>query len=79
LAAVIPVGSRFNLVSEWSGQENGQDFPSPGGEDRSQIRLGFQVRAGGLRWDGAALAGLTSRDPRLGVVFGLTKEFILWK
>jgi hypothetical protein len=79
LAAVIPVGSRFNLVSEWSGQENGQDFPSPGGEDRGQIRLGFQVRAGGLRWDGAALAGLTSRDPRLGVVFGLTKEFILWK
>jgi len=79
LAAVLPIGSRFNLMSEWNGQENAQDFPSPGGEDRSQIRLGFQVRAGGIRWDAAGLAGLTSRDPRAGVVFGLTKEFILWK
>ena len=56
-----------------------QDFPSPGGEDRSQIRLGFQVRAGGIRWDAAALGGLTRRDPHAGLVFGLTKEFILWK
>jgi len=79
LAAVVRVGSRFNLVSEWSGQENSQDFPSPGGEDRAQVRLGFQVRAGGIRWDAAALAGLTRRDPRAGLVFGLTKEFILWK
>ena len=79
LAAVIPVGSRLNLMSEWYGQENAQEFPSPGGEDRSQIRLGLQVRAAGIRWDMGAVAGLTSHDPRAGVVFGLTKEFLLWK
>jgi len=79
LAAVIPIGSRFNLVSEWNGQENAQEFPSPGGEDHGQIRLGLQFRAAGIRWDAAGLAGLTSRDPRAGIVFGLTKEFLLWK
>ena len=79
LAAAIPIGPRFNLMSEWNGQENAQNFPSPGGEDRGQVRLGFQVRAGGVRWDAAAVAGLTRRDPRAGVVFGVTKEFSLWK
>jgi len=79
LAAAVPIGSRLNLMSEWSGQHNAQDFPSPGGENHSQIRLGFQVRAGGIRWDAAGIAGLTSRDARAGLVFGLTKEFILWK
>src|SRR5438477_7902626 len=58
LAAVIPVGSRFNLVSEWNGQENAQEFPSPGGEDHGQIRLGLQFRAAGIRWDAAGVAGL---------------------
>ncbi len=78
-AAVLPFGSRLNLVSEWNGQANAQDFPSPGGENHSQIRLGLQVRSGGIRWDAAGVAGLTSHDPRAGVVFGLTKEFSLWK
>jgi hypothetical protein len=79
LAAVIPIGSRFNLMSEWNGQENAQGRPSPGAEDRSQIRLGFQVTAGGIRWDVAGAAGLTRHDPRAGLIFGLTREFILWK
>jgi len=79
LAIAVPIGSRFNLMSEWNGQENAQDLPSPGAEDRSQIRLGVQVRAAGIRWDVGGAAGLTRRDPRAGVVFGLTKEFLLWK
>jgi hypothetical protein len=79
LAIAVPIGSRLNLMSEWNGQENAQDLPSPGAEDRSQIRLGFQVRAGGIRWDVGGAAGLTRHDPRAGVVFGLTKEFLLWK
>src|SRR5439155_1641097 len=69
------LGPRAEFQMRW----NAQNFPSPGGEDRGQVRLGFQVRAGGVRWDAAAVAGLTRRDPRAGVVFGVTKEFSLWK
>lgn len=79
VAAMLPIGSRFSLLSEWNGLENPQENPTPGGEDRGQVRLGFQVRARGIRWDAAATAGLTRLDPRAGVVFGLTKEFTLWK
>ena len=37
--------------------------------------------AEGLTWlrDVAGTAGLTRLDPRVGLVFGLTKEFRLWK
>ena len=79
IAAVLPVSSRISLLSEWNGLENPRKQPSPGTEDRAQARLGLQFRAGGIRWDAAAAAGLTHQDPRLGVVFGLTKEFPLWK
>jgi hypothetical protein len=79
VAAVLPIGSRFSLLSEWNGVENAQEHPTPGGEDRGQVRLGLQLRAGGIRWDAAATAGLTRLDPRAGLVFGLTKEFGLWK
>jgi hypothetical protein len=79
LAAIVPVIPRVNLVGEWTGLENPQDRPSPGGEDRSQARLGLQFTAAGVRWDVGATAGLTRLDPRAGLVFGLTKEFQLWK
>ena len=46
---------------------------------RAQVRLGAQIRAAGVRWDVAGTAGLTRLDPRVGLVFGLTKEFRLWK
>jgi hypothetical protein len=39
----------------------------------------MQIRTGSVRWDVAGTAGLTSLDPRGGMVFGLTKEFRLWK
>jgi len=79
IAAVLPISSRISLLSEWSGLDNPRQHPTPGGEDRSQVRLGVQVRASGVRWDIGATAGLTRLDPRTGVVFGLTKEFRLWK
>jgi hypothetical protein len=79
VAAILPISSRLSLASEWSGLENPQENPSPGGEDHGQIRLGFQVRAWGVRWDIGSTAGLTRLDPRVGFVFGATKEFQLWK
>mgnify|MGYP001222825794 FL=1 len=79
VAAVRPVSPTISLLSEWNGVRNPRDHPTPGGEDRGQVRLGAQIRAGGVRWDVGAMAGLTRLDPRAGLVFGLTKEFQLWK
>jgi hypothetical protein len=66
-------------VSEWNGRKNPRSNPSPGTESRAEVRLGMQVRTGGIRWDVAGTAGLTRFDARSGVVVGLTKEFRLWK
>jgi len=79
LAAVLPLSARISLLSEWNGWKNPRHAPSPGTESRAQVRLGMQIRTGGVRWDVAGTAGLTHLDPRGGVVFGLTKEFRLWK
>ena len=79
LAGVLPINTRVSLLSEVNGWKNPRNNPSPGAESRSQARLGIQFRTGSVRWDAAATAGLTHLDPRGGVVFGLTKEFRLWK
>jgi hypothetical protein len=79
LAGVLPINTRLSLLSEWNGRKNPRANPSPGTESRGQVRLGMQIRTGGIRWDVAATAGVTHLDPRGGVVFGLTKEFPLWK
>ncbi len=79
IAGVLTMSPRISLLSEWNGWKNPRGSPSPGTESRSQVRLGMQVRTAGIRWDVAGVAGLTRRDPRVGLVFGLTKEFRLWK
>lgn len=79
LAGVLPVNTRISLLSEWNGLKNPRSNPSPGAESRGQVRLGMQIRTGSVRWDVAGTAGLTSLDPRGGMVFGFTKEFRLWK
>jgi hypothetical protein len=79
LAGVFPINTRFSLLSEVNGWRNPRAAPSPGAESRSQARLGVQIRTGSVRWDAAATAGLTHQDARGGLVFGLTKEFRLWK
>jgi hypothetical protein len=79
LAGVLPMSTRISLLTEWNGWKNPRGNPSPGSESRGQVRLGMQVRTGTVRWDVAGTAGVTHLDPRGGVVFGLTKEFQLWK
>ena len=79
VAGVLPVNTRISLLSEVNGLKNPRSSPSPGTESRAQVRMGLQVRTIGVRWDVAATAGVTHLDPRGGVVFGLTKEFRLWK
>jgi hypothetical protein len=79
LAGVLPISGRISLLSEWNGRRNPRDDASPGTESRAQVRLGMQIRTGTVRWDVAGTAGVTHLDPRGGVIFGLTKEFRLWK
>jgi hypothetical protein len=79
MAGVLPLSTRFSLLSEWNGWKNPRGSPSPGTESRGQVRVGMQIRTGTVRWDVAGTAGLTRLDPRGGLVFGLTKEFRLWK
>ena len=79
VAGVMPLNTRFSVLSEVNGWKNPRTGPSPGTESRAQVRLGMQIRTIGVRWDVAATAGVTRLDPRGGLVFGLTKEFRLWK
>jgi len=79
LAAMVPVGSRVDVMSEIHGVYNPRRNPSPGGEDHSQIRLGLRLKSGAYRWDVGGIAGLTRLDPRIGVEMGLTRDFRLWK
>lgn len=76
LAFIHPVTNRLQLLGEIQGL---QGNASPGVEDTSQVRLGAQIRAAGLVWDVAGLAGLKRADPDTGVIFGITRDFQLYK
>jgi hypothetical protein len=77
IGAVIPLHRRINLVAEVHGRQG----PSGrvGNENRSQLRAGFQVRTGSIRWDVAGVGGLKQFDPESGVVVGVTYEFQAFK
>ena len=79
LAVIVPVSSSTSLAFEVNGRENPQSFPTLGGEDRAQARFGFRWQALGMGWDVGATAGLTRLDHRIGVVFGTTHSFVLWR
>jgi hypothetical protein len=73
-AVIYPVSPRLNLLAETYGRVG------PGGigtEEQSLMRLGVQVKAAGMYWDVALLAGFRDTDPSTGVVLGISKEFPL--
>jgi hypothetical protein len=71
---IVPLNPRLNLVGEINGREaTAQE--KIGNESQGQARFGIQLRAAGLRWEAAGLAGLRSLDPDHGVVFGIAYEF----
>lgn len=76
LAFLHPINDRFQLLGEVQGMRGN---PHPGTEDTSQVRLGAQVRAAGLVWDVAGVAGLTRADADSGVIFGITRDFQVYK
>ncbi len=80
-AFTFPLHQRVNLVGEVAGRHSTRkiDVNLIGTESRSQARLGVQIFAGGFWWDFAGIAGLTSRDPRSGFTFGISKDIRLFE
>lgn len=75
LAGIFKVSDRINIVGEVNGRVNTRSGAAPiGTESLSQFRVGTQIRASGLRFDTAAVFGLTKFSPRTGITFGVTYQ-----
>jgi len=75
LAGIFRVTDNINLVSEVNGRVNTRSGTAPlGTESLGQFRVGTQIKASGLRFDTAAVFGLTRFSPRTGITFGVTYQ-----
>lgn len=75
LAGIYRVTDRINIVSEVNGRANTRKGAAPlGTESTGQFRVGTQIHASGLRFDTAAVFGLTKFSPRTGLTFGVTYQ-----
>ena len=73
LAGVFGVTDHINIASEVNGRYSSRSGQAPlGTESVGQFRIGTQVKASGLRFDSAAVFGLTRYSPRTGITFGVT-------
>lgn len=74
-AGIYRVNDRINLVSEVNGRISTRSGDAPlGTESTGQFRVGTQIRASNLKFDTAAIFGLTKFSPRTGITFGVTYE-----
>ncbi|HEY0546639.1 MAG TPA: hypothetical protein VGC91_14770 [Pyrinomonadaceae bacterium] len=75
VAGIFRIHKQFNLAAEINGRANTRSGRAPlGTESQSEARLGFQLKASGLRFDVAGIAGLSEFSPRTGVTFGVTYD-----
>jgi hypothetical protein len=75
LAGIFKVNERINIVGEVNGRLNTRSGAAPlGTESVGQFRIGTQIRASNLRFDTAAIFGLTRFSPRTGITFGVTYQ-----
>lgn len=75
LAGVFRVSDNINVVGEINGRANTRSGAAPlGTESISQFRIGTQIKASGLKFDTAAIIGLTKFSPRSGITFGVTYQ-----
>ncbi|MDH3492511.1 MAG: hypothetical protein OEM82_03095 [Acidobacteriota bacterium] len=73
IAGVYRLNKNVNFASEINGRANTRSGAAPlGTESQSQFRIGTQVKASGLRFDMAAIFGLTNTSPDTGITFGVT-------
>ena len=74
-AGILRLNKQINFAGEINGRANTRGRRAPlGTESLSEARLGLQVKATGLRFDFAGIAGLTDFSPRSGVTFGVTYD-----
>ena len=72
---IVRLNNQINFAGEINGRANTRRNGAPlGTESISEARLGVQVKASGLRFDFAGIAGLTDFSPRSGVTFGVTYD-----
>lgn len=75
LAGIYRATDNVNIVGEINGRANTRGGGAPlGTESAGQFRIGTQIRASNLRFDSAAIFGLTKRSPRTGLTFGVTYQ-----
>ena len=75
LAGIYRATDNINIVSEVNGRVNTRSGTAPlGTESFGQFRVGTQIKASNLRFDTAAIFGLTRFSPRTGVTFGVTYQ-----
>ncbi len=75
LAGIFRINDHVNVATEVNGRANTRGGTAPlGTESIGQFRVGTQIRASGLRFDTAAIFGLTRSSPRTGITFGVTYE-----
>jgi hypothetical protein len=74
-AGIYRINKQFSLAGEVNGRANTRPGDGPlGTESQSEARLGMQVRASGLRFDFAAIKGLTNFTHNTGVTVGVTYD-----
>lgn len=70
--------SATEVVGEINGRKDTREGePTPGTESRSTVRFGARYTIGSWRADAAALIGVTSHDPGIGVAAGFTYVFTM--
>ena len=75
VGGIFRVNENINIAGELNGRANTRSGKAPlGTESLSQFRIGTQIKASGLRFDTAAVIGVSKNSPRTGVVFGVTYQ-----
>ena len=75
VAGIFRVTDRINIATEVNGRASTRSGAAPlGTESTSQFTIGTQIKASGLRFDTAAIFGLTKNSPRTGLTFGVTYQ-----
>ena len=75
VGGIYRINRQINLAGEINGRANTRSGNAPlGTESLSEARLGLQVKATGLRFDFAGIAGLKDFSPRTGLTFGVTYD-----
>jgi hypothetical protein len=74
-AGIVRLTKNINFAGEINGRASTRSGNAPlGTESQSEARLGLQIKASGLRFDFAGIAGLSDFSPRSGVTFGVTYD-----